>query len=144
MNFIGIDPGKSGGIAVIRSEHEVVTTKLDGVTERDVWLWLAQYEPGVAFIEAVHSSPQMGVKSAFTFGQSLGFLRGVLVASGIRFEAVSPQRWQKAMGCLSQGDKNRTKAKAQELFPWLKVTHATADALLLAEYAKRKHLSAPA
>lgn len=34
---------------------------------------------------------------------------------------------------------NVTKAKAQELFPKEKVTHATADALLLATYCKRTH-----
>lgn len=36
-----------------------------------------------------------------------------------------------------QGDKNVTKAAAQRLFPDQKVVHATADAMLLAEYARR-------
>jgi hypothetical protein len=40
---------------------------------------------------------------------------------------------------LSKGDKNVTKRKAQELFPSLKITHATADALLIAEYLRRKN-----
>ena len=53
------------------------------------------------------------------------------------FEEVAPQVWQKVLGCLSRGDKNVTKAKAQQLFPAIKVTHAIADALLLAEYARR-------
>lgn len=34
--------------------------------------------------------------------------------------------------------KNRHKAKAQQLFPAWHITHATADALLIAEYARRK------
>jgi len=40
------------------------------------------------------------------------------------------------LGCLSKGDKNVTKAKAQEQFPNIKVTHATADALLIALYGR--------
>jgi hypothetical protein len=38
---------------------------------------------------------------------------------------------------MSKGDKNVTKAKAQQLFTQLKITHATADALLIAEFARR-------
>jgi len=41
------------------------------------------------------------------------------------------------MGCLTKGDKNVSKRRAQELFPALKVTHAIADALLIAEFARR-------
>ena len=46
-------------------------------------------------------------------------------------------RWQKYLGCLTKGDKNVSKAKAQELFPDLKITHAIADSLLIAEYGRR-------
>lgn len=72
------------------------------------------------------------------------------LAAGLRVEYVSPQKWQRALGLLSkgrglgQGDtakKNRNKAKAQELFPGVKVTHAIADALLLAEYGRRTLLA---
>lgn len=108
-------------------------------TERDVWEWLQGALGGsdFAYIERVHSMPKQGVASSFTFGRSYGFLRGCLIASGIPFEEVTPQTWQKALGCLSRGDKNVTKAKAQQLFPSLKITHATADALLIAEYGRR-------
>jgi hypothetical protein len=41
------------------------------------------------------------------------------------------------MSCLTKGDKNVTKSRAQELFPEVKVTHAIADALLIAEYGRR-------
>jgi hypothetical protein len=44
------------------------------------------------------------------------------------------------MRCLTKGDKNVSKARAQELFPALKITHATADALLIAEYGRRLNL----
>lgn len=42
------------------------------------------------------------------------------------------------MGCLTKGDKNISKARAQQLFPTAKITHATADALLLAEWRRKQ------
>jgi Holliday junction resolvasome RuvABC endonuclease subunit len=80
----------------------------------------------------------MGVKSAFTFGNGFGHLEMALTAAGIPFERVSPQRWQKALGCLTKGDKNVSKRRAQELFPSMKITHATADALLIAYYGTKQ------
>ncbi len=79
-----------------------------------------------------------GVTSMFTFGMGYGGLRMALIAAAIPFVEVTPQSWQKAIGCLTQGDKNVSKAKAQQLFPTVKVTHAVADALLLAEWRRRQ------
>jgi hypothetical protein len=62
-----------------------------------------------------------------------------IVAAGIPFETVTPQKWQKTLGCLTKGDKNVSKRKAQELFPDIKITHAIADSLLIAHYAKHHH-----
>jgi hypothetical protein len=90
-----------------------------------------------AALESVWSSPQMGVKSAFTFGNGFGHLEMALTALGVPYERVRPAVWQKAMGCLTKGDKNVSKRRAQEFFPALKVTHAIADALLIAEFARR-------
>ena len=82
--------------------------------------------------------PKQGVASSFKFGVSYGLLRMALIASGIPWEEITPNQWQKALGCLSRGDKNTTKARSQQLFPRIKVTHAVADALLLAEFCRRK------
>ena len=96
-----------------------------------------------AYIEKVSSSPQMGVTSAFTFGRGYGFLRGLLTAYNYPFEEVLPRKWQASFGMKKGKDesntqwKNRLKGKAQQLFPHLKVTLATADALLIAEYGRR-------
>jgi len=137
MLIIGIDPGASGGIAVIDTDGVPDLFKLDA-TEKDCMEYLSGL-PGEAFayLERVHSMPKQGVASSFKFGQSYGFLRGLLIGLGIPFEEVTPQKWQKAMGCMSKGDKNVTKGRAQQLFPQIKVTHAIADALLLAEYGRR-------
>jgi len=92
----------------------------------------------MAYLEQVHSSPQMGVVSSFTFGNGFGHLEMALTAAEIPFERVRPQVWQKAMGCMTKGDKNVSKRKAQELFPQIKVTHAIADALLIASYGAKQ------
>jgi len=137
--FIGIDPGKSGGIAVLDPQGTPLATTKMLETERDLWAWLQQFDDARATIELVHAMPKQGVTSTFTFGRSYGFLRGLLVALTIPFEEVRPQRWQKELGCTSKGDKNVTKQKAQQLWPELRVTHAIADALLIAEYGRRTH-----
>jgi hypothetical protein len=91
-----------------------------------------------AYLEQVYSSPQQGVKSAFTFGNGFGHLEMALTAAGIPFTRVRPQIWQKELGCMTKGDKNITKQRAQELFPSIKVTHAIADALLIAKYGTQQ------
>jgi len=49
---------------------------------------------------------------------------------------ISPQRWQRALGCLTSGNKNISKQRAQQLFPQLKITHCIADATLICYYGK--------
>lgn len=144
MLYIGVDPGASGAIAVLYDEHDAPATHKNDCTERDLWVFINRCKvlkeldgKWFAYIERVHSMPKQGVASSFKFGQSYGFLRGLLIACGIPFEEVSPVKWQTAMGCRSGGNKNVTKARAQQLFPNVKVTHANADALLLAEYCRR-------
>lgn len=138
MTYIGIDPGGSGGIGVIWGDGKAYGHKMPE-TEKDVVDLLndLSLDSCFAFIESVHSMPGQGVSSSFKFGMSYGGLRMALVALGIPFETASPQRWQKELGCLTKGDKNVSKRKAQELFPELKITHATADSLLIAEYCRR-------
>lgn len=93
--------------------------------------------PVFAILERVSASPQMGVTSAFSFGKGYGGLLMALTALQIPFELVSPVRWQNALGCRTKGDKNITKRRAQQIFPNIQITHAIADALLLAEYGRR-------
>lgn len=140
MIHIGIDPGKNGAIAWIEKGN-VCAEKMPA-TEKDLWDLIKDIaKPSImnrvtcrACIEQVHSSPQMGVKSAFTFGQIFGQLEMALIAADVPFLRVRPQEWQKSMKCLTGGDKNISKRRAQELFPHLKITHATADAILIAQY----------
>jgi crossover junction endodeoxyribonuclease RuvC len=156
MIYIGIDPGASGGLAAM-DKSGVISAVGIPPTEYEVLVWFRDLRRGwidistegngygcMAMIEQVGAMPGQGVTSMFAFGRSYGFLRGLLVALEIPFEEVRPQKWQKEFGLIARGEKltqtekkNRNKQKAQQLWPHLKITHATADALLIAEYGRR-------
>lgn len=145
--YVGIDPGASGGLATVGADLQAVG--MPG-TELDVWVWMSvEPRPEFAVIEKVGGYTQAGGpqpgSAMFKFGQSYGGLRMALVAAGIPFDEVTPQTWQKGLGVTPRGKtesktqfKNRLKARAQQLFPSVKVTLATADALLIAEFCRRK------
>ncbi len=144
---IGVDPGVNGAIAWIDERGKSCVEKMPD-TLQDLWELICDItnfprsaidgRKYKAYIEQVSSSPQMGVVSAFSFGRGYGNLEMALTAAGIPFERVRPQVWQKAMGCMTKGNKNISKAKAQELFPDKKIIHATADALLIALYGTKQ------
>ena len=141
--IIGIDVGKNGAVAWTAAGDTIVEKMPD--TVRDLWDLIAgiasdsrsNRETPHCYLEQVSSSPQMGVVSAFSFGNGFGHLEMALTAAGISFTKVRPQVWMKHLGCMTKGDKNITKRMAQQLFPDIKVTHTNADALLIHEYGKQ-------
>lgn len=156
MLIFGADPGASGAIAFLRTEGADVKgigTVGNDVSERDQCDWLQSlleeelpYLVHHAYIERVSASPGAGVSGMFRFGQSYGRLSMLFTAHKVPFDLVSPHTWQVAMGCArpkgeakesQTAHKNRTKQRSQQLFPELKITHAIADALLIAEYGRR-------
>jgi hypothetical protein len=151
MIYIGIDPGASGGIAAVEDVGGVVLTVPMPATDQDVLAVLVDLvlqsahfgEKVVAVLERVWSSPGWGHVGAFKFGMSLGALRMALTAAKIPFDLVLPRVWQKDLSvtypakATTTVKKNLTKARAQQLYPGVRLTHATADALLLAEHCRR-------
>lgn len=145
MLFVGIDPGVQGGIATINEKGDILAAVGMPDLNVDLLAALTKFaEPSPtgrpmvrAMLERVSASPQMGVVSAFTFGKGIGRLEMALDAAMIPFDLVAPVKWQNALGCRSGGDKNVTKRRAAQLYPGTKITHAIADALLLAEYARQ-------
>lgn len=138
--ILGADPGIKGGLAVITPKG-VIAVKMPE-TIRDLQEFFNQLTskanlPIVAYLEMVASRPEQGVKSMFTFGRNYGNLEAAIMFSDIRLERVASHKWQGFLRCRTAGDKNVTKKKAQELFPRIKITHAVADALLIAEYGRR-------
>ena len=141
--YIGIDPGVSGAIAMLDEHGAVVKVERMPLADQDLLdllFWPVVEMPLIprrAVLEKVSSSPVMGVVSAFSFGGWYRAARMALAASHTPYDEVLPRRWQRALECLSGGDKHVTRVRAQQLFPGIKVTHALADALLLAEYCRR-------
>lgn len=142
--LIGIDPGWSGGVAWrFPQKKMVVAQAFKNLTEKDISETFKLIRVGIpdaeifAYLELVHSMPKQGVASSFKFGENYGILKGILHTHNIPFDYVTPQKWQKALGCLSHGDKNVTKDKAQRFFPGHHITHAIADAMLIMEYCTR-------
>jgi len=140
MQIIGLDPGSCGAAVLLREDGSTDIARFDKLTQTDIADALREWNNDAcfAYLEKVHSMPKQGVASTFKFGLNYGFLIGCLTSLMIPFEFVTPNTWQKALSCQSHGDKNVTKAKAQQLFPHLKIIHCIADALLIAEYGRRK------
>ncbi len=142
MRIIGVDPGKSGAIAVVDGEKGLLLDvfSLTDRGEEDIVDWLdgETLRETAVFIEDVHSSPQQGVASAFTFGRGYGLLLGALYALGFKVHKVRPTEWQGTLGCLSGGDKKIPFEMAKKLymFDHLKGTFnkSSSDAVLIAHY----------
>jgi len=144
-----IDPVLSGGIAYQRDGHPAQAAAMPA-TEGDLLNQLRGLVVGaqevVAVVEEVSGSvgkAQPG-SGAFKFRRNFGFILGTLQTMRVRVELVRPQRWQKTLGlgsasaCASKSAwENRLKARAQRLYPDLKPTLSTADALLILGYAYR-------
>lgn len=150
--IIAIDPGKSGGIAVLFDSGKLISEKMPE-TEMDIVETFESYldftmnanETIVVYMERVSGftgSAQPGSRM-FNFGKGYGFLMGVIMSKRYKLELVMPQKWMKALSMGTKGDmkptqwKNKLKAKAQMLYPSEKVTLKTADALLILEYARK-------
>lgn len=141
IRFIGIDPGKTGAIAVLDVTGQIVQVEKMPANLRDLFDIIDAYAiDSRAALEFVRTSPAMGVVSAGTFMRNYGHCEMALIAAGVGYYDVHPARWQRYLDCLTKGNKNVTKAAAAALWPDRKITHAIADALLIAEWCRRKHV----
>ena len=154
MIYIGIDPGASGALVALEYNKPGMSTRILAMppTMSEMYHWLhSRSATGECFctIEKVGgyigAGSEMPGSAAFNFGKGYGALLMALCATGIPHEEVTPVVWMRGLGIppRKKGEekkdwKNRLKAKAQQLFPREKVTLVTADALLIAEYCRRK------
>lgn len=146
IQIIGLDPGAKGAMAVLTLDRRLRLYRFDGKSEQDIahTILAESVNTCYAFLEKVHAMPSQGSQSTFTFGKNLGFLRGVLVASGIPFEDVTPQVWQRGVGMgqtfpTQQHRKRAATQLAQQLYPGIKITQDASDGILIAEYGRRLH-----
>ncbi len=145
-----VDPGASGGIAV-QDGDDVQAIKMPD-TEGDILAFIKSVTvdfPGMertAYMEEVSGfcGEEQPGSAMFKFGRGYGFLLGVLQTLGWTIKLVKPQQWQKSLSLGTKAAaggktawKNKLKATGQRLYPKLKVTLSTADALLLLHYANK-------
>lgn len=100
--WVGIDPGKSGGIAAM-AEHGLVGMwaipklgdDIDSARLCDILMDLhVSYNMSV-IVEDVHSLFGMSASTNFSMGHTLGIIIGVVTASRMRLIRVQPKQWQK-------------------------------------------------
>lgn len=150
--FMGIDPGTKGALAILRKDGSVVylrafkpemkAVELVTIIKTGAQLMLKDsssvcFMERVGYIGARPGKKGDGGKGSFTFGKVYGLLQGALISHGMLIQDVWPIMWQGRLNCLTGGNKKITHRLATALFPGIKVTHSTADALLIAEYARR-------
>lgn len=145
IKLIAIDPGVAGGIAYCLRDGECNAFKMPP-TDREIADWLDNDIERVAYLEALvkFAGTNMPSSAMAAYAGNQRFVAGVLTSLRYKIIEVPPQKWQKALGLGNRKShasktawKNHLKQRAEQLFPEIKVTLATADALLILEAAKR-------
>lgn len=153
--FIGIDPGKRGGISWIHYDAKKDIEELFAVkcppTYEEMWDTLniatGAYEENTSdihcTIEHVWAMPWDTPKTAFAFGSNFGAWLTCLEIMGVKYEYATPKKWQEYFDTPKLEKKERKrwlKERASTLIPeennQQRVTFNTADAILIAIYGK--------
>tara|TARA_B100000902_G_scaffold1982_1_gene2548 strand:+ start:3321 stop:3779 length:459 start_codon:yes stop_codon:yes gene_type:complete len=143
--LLAFDPGKGGGLAIYRPsgkidlrpwtvEHEL----LDVIDSVDPTSYEAVIEDVPAFVSAATSNA-----SSFKLGYNFGFIVGCCRMHELPTHLVKPKEWQKGLSGLRANmgyaaRKRQLKDNAVRLYPDLKITNATADAVLIMDFWKSK------
>lgn len=153
-----IDPGASGGVVEIYPDGKVIAFAMpDDADLRDAVREFArgaerEGERAVCYLELVGgfiAGNKLPGSAMFNFGDGYGYIRGLLAAHLIETHLVRPQDWQVGIpGVRGQKEKavrkRAMKEHAARLFPHLKVTLKTSDALCIADFARRVENASPA
>ena len=152
--ILAFDPGASGGIAELYPNGTVSAfAMMDDSDLRDhveAFIAAARMDEVrvVVFMEIVGGfikvdGENVGVgPGMFKFGDGNGYIRGLIDAARIERRMVLPKVWQTGIpgvrGVKEKAVRKRAlKAPAARLFPTIKVTLKTADALCIADYGRR-------
>ena len=151
FKYIGIDPGKSGGIAIVDEEGEMKAYKCPDSSEEMAILFqiLIGSTPAAEIrllMERVWARPTNAVRAAFSYGVNFGQWLGIVATHEVQMNTVIPVGWIKWVGCpkaLKKDVRKRwLKEKARELYPDVnKLTLATSDAILITHYAKEEYFN---
>ena len=143
--YIGIDPGKSGAIASLNCRMKAWKCP-DNALDMHRLFELITYSMSAddisVVMEKVWARPNNASRAAFNYGVNYGHWQGILAGFEIEPELILPSAWMKFYGMEKgmeyQERKRWLKAKAQKLYPNVKVTLVNADAILIAHYLKER------
>lgn len=125
--IVGTDPGNKGAFAILDPENArmrifdmptftfTTTKEKTYVDVHTICRELGAQPLAHLYMEAVYSSPQMGVVSAFAFGEGKGMILGAAAGMGIPTTQVKPTQWKKQMRIPA--DKRAATQRASQLFP---------------------------
>ena len=153
MKVIGIDPGLSGAIAILKdnkvlnlfempvmSEGKKNKRQLNSALLVDLIKQnITKGEEVAVVVEQVNAMPGQGVTSMFNFGQTFGALKGICAALELPIFFVRPSKWKKHFELINSS-KDASRTKAIEMYPKLSSQLAKkkdvnkSDAILIARF----------
>lgn len=147
--FVGIDPGKKGGVAHINGKRQLSVMPMPSIFDLNAYLGSVRIDH--VCLEKSHAMPGQGVTSMFTYGEGYGMIQGILIARKIPFTLVPPRVWQLKLFagvCRKKKPKERALEAANRVFaknsdfwrssPRAKKPHdGMIDSALIAEYCRR-------
>ena len=158
MRIIGIDPGLSGGIAILddlkiydifdmpimsegkKNKNQLNSAQLVNIINNHV----LKKENTFVIVEQVSAMPGQGVTSMFNFGQTFGSIKGICAALGLSIFYVRPAKWKKHFELINSS-KDASRTKVIEMYPSIssrltkKKDVNKADAILIARYFRDCH-----
>lgn len=166
--YLGIDPGKTGAVALIDSVGKVLElydcpvgeSEMSKVVKQILKKYPKEEYTIFGALERVGAIPAMGKvcsvckqrkgtssSANFTFGQNHGAWRGILSYAEIPFHEPTPKMWQKGLTIKRDGgNKKQGKfAVASKIFPTAELSgprggikDGRCDALLIADWRRRQ------
>jgi crossover junction endodeoxyribonuclease RuvC len=161
MEFIGIDPGFSGGISAIDKDGNILDLiampvvklkdKKSTSTEYDlvaIRSFFEKHDIKMVGLEIQQAFQKQGLSSTFKTGRGFGLLEGMLVGLKIPYMLIKPKQWQAMMfeGLPKDDTKELSALVAQRLYPnydfrktarCKNIADGLTDALMISLYIKR-------
>ena len=155
--FCGIDPGKTGGLSLIRDDGDFEASfKMPLLTSKDldinkIYSILEKYKIKFLAIEKAQAFPGQGVCSMFNYGKNYGILLSIISILKIPYIEVNPHIWiRRLVGLNKMLSSKKRKDRKKEIknniklfiikrFPIISsktLSEGEVDATAIAEFAR--------
>lgn len=142
--ILGVDPGMSGGLALLTRETgalhwaeamPVLRNTVPTVDVRQLGHLLTGAHDVFAYVERAQAFPRMAASSVFNYGVIFGSILTALADLGIGYEFVSAAAWKRAAKLTA--DKGGSLDRVAQLYPTLGLKRkddGLAEAILIARH----------